>query len=405
MNRIRAKLNDDIKVIQITFQDSIRTIFKDRGALLILLFAAIFYPIVYSIAYSNQVVREIPTAVVDLDQSTTSRQWLKMIDATPDLSIRYQTGSMAEAEELFWNNEVKAIVLLPEGFEKNLLTGRQSTASLYADAANFLLYKNTLQSAMAASGTFAAGVEFKRLLAEVDRPELAMQSIQPVQSRVYNLFNPAGSYGSFVMPGLMLLILQQTMLIGIGLVGGAGRERKRSAMESFGIRFVDHPFAAIMGKSLAYFLIGLFNLLFVTVLVYHWFHFPVKGEFLNVLLLGIPFLLSTTFLGMTISLLFKHREHSIMALVFLSPIVLFLSGLSWPAEAIPHLLQQVFKIFPTGFAIPAYLRIRLMGVSLKEVQPEMIALLIQMLVYFLLAGFSFKAALIRKHKRTDSPFS
>lgn len=396
MNKILNKIQDDIKVISLTFTDSMKTIFKDSGALLILLFAAVFYPIVYSIAYNPQVVRDIPTVVIDNDNTSASRQWLKMIDATPEIKIFAKVSDLQKAEELFWASDAKAIILIPNNFEKKILTGQQATVSLYADASNFLLYKESLKSTLSASGTFSAGIEFKRLLAKVERPELAMNQIQPFKTNVYNLYNPIGAYGSFVMPGLMLLIIQQTLLIGIGLVGSAGRERKRSTFDHFGIRFINHPFAAITGKSLAYFLIGLFNILFITIFVYYWFSFPIKGLFLNVMILTVPFLLAVIFMGMSISLLFKHREHSIIALVFLSPIVLFISGLSWPVESIPQWLHFIFNIFPSSYAIPAFIRIRTMGVDLVDIKPELTALFIQTLVYYLIAGFSFKIALKNK---------
>lgn len=390
------KIKTDMKVLQLSFSDSIKTIFTDSGALLILIFAAVFYPVVYSIAYNNQVVREIPTVIVDNDNTALSRQWCKMLDATPELKIVTKTVDIISAEELFWKEQANAIVLISNGFEKDVLKGNKATVSLYADASNFLLYKETLKSTLSANGTFAAGIEYKKYLSKVDRPELAISQMQPFKTSVYNLFNPAGSYGSFVMPGLMLLIIQQTLLIGIGLVGGAGRERKRSTHLHFGFHLVDHAFAAITGKSLAYFLIGLFNVLFASIFIYHWFSFPAKGEFFNLMILAVPFLLSTVFMGMSISLLFKHREHAIIALVFLSPIVLFASGLSWPVESMPAILHTVFKIFPSTYAIPAFIRLRTMGVSIVDIKSELLFLIIQVFVYYVIAGLSFKWVL--KHK-------
>jgi len=99
-----------------------------------------------------------------------------------------------------------------------------------------------------------------------------------------------------------------------------------------------------------------------------------------------------------ISMLFRRREHSIMTLVFVSPIVLFVSGLSWPETSIPPLLNLFSHIFPSTSMIPAFLRIRSMGVSINDVRPELTFLMIQMIVYFLLASATYKISVLRQER-------
>ena len=113
----------------------------------------------------------------------------------------------------------------------------------------------------------------------------------------------------------------------------------------------------------------------------------------------VPYFFSVIFLGLTISMLFRRREHSIMALVFFSPIVLFVSGMSWPETSIPWLLNYLAHIFPSTTMIPAYLRIRTMGVSIGEVRPELLFLLIQMIVYFLIASVGYRISVSRQSKK------
>ncbi len=393
MKRIIENAKANVNVVGLTFTDSLKTIFTDSGALLIIVFAALFYPVVYSIGYNNQVVTDIPVAVIDNDNTALSRKIINMVDATAAIKVHKSVTDMNMAEQMFWENSVMAVIRIPNGFEKDIMKGKHTNISLYADASNFLLYKESLKSTMEAVGTFSGGVEYKRFLTKVKMPELAVNNISPMNTRVQNMFNPSGGYGHFVMPGLMLLIIQQTLLVGIGLIGDAGRERKRNHTRIFGYNLAQYPFAAILGKSLAFFIVGMFNVLFGTILIYNWFSFPVKGEFINVILLSVPFLLSVVFLGMIISMIFKHREHSIIALVFLSPIVLFISGLSWPVEAIPGFLHWCFNIFPGNMAIPAFIRLRTMGVELVYIKYELVFLIVQMVVYYIVASLCYKMVL------------
>lgn len=381
-----------------SFIDELKTIFKDKGAILIFFLAVFAYPLVYAIAYKNNVVRDIPVTVVDLDNSASSRQMIRMLGATKEVSVAQEVGSLHEARQLFWDGNSKGIILIPEGFEKELLRGYQTSVSVYCDANYFLIYKETLSATIQATGTLSAGVEIKRLMASGNGEEQAMQQRDPMPAKFYNLYNPAGSYGSYVMPGIILIILQQTLLVGIGMIGGAGKERRNNQVVKPGIRVRQGMFSVVFGKGLAYFTIYLANIAFTLVYLSKWFGFPDKGSFADVCILLVPYMFSVIFFGLMISMLFRRREHSIMTLVFVSPIVLFLSGMSWPSTSIPPLLSQLAHLFPSTSMIPAFLRIRSMGVSINDVRPELIFLMIQMIVYFLLACIGYKIAVIRQER-------
>jgi ABC-2 type transport system permease protein len=397
--KINKNILSGLDLTWFSFVDELKTIFKDKGALLILFLAVLAYPVVYSIAYKNNVVRDIPVTIVDLDNTPSSRQMIRMVGATKEISVEQEVGSMKEARQLFWDGRSKGIILIPEGFEKNLLKGFQASVSVYCDASYFLIYKETLTGTIQSAGTLSAGVEIKRLMASGVGEEMAMQQRDPMPAKFYQLYNPAGSYGSYVMPGMILIILQQTLLIGIGMIGGAGKERRNNQLVEPGIRVRQGMFSVVLGKGMAYFMIYIPNLAFTLVYLFTWFGFPGKGNFADVCILLVPYLLSVIFLGLMISMLFRRREHSIMTMVFISPIVLFVSGLSWPESSIPKLLYQLAHIFPSTSMIPAFLRIRTMGVPLNQVKPELLFMLVQMIVYFLLAAVTYKISVIRQENK------
>jgi len=399
--RLKNIWNSILSGLDITwfeFVDELKTIFKDSGAMLILFFAVLAYPLVYSIAYKNNVVRDIPVTVVDLDHTSSSRQMVKMIGATKELRVAQEVGSLHDAKQLFWDGNSKGIIMIPEGFEKDLFKGFQTSVSVYCDASYFLLYKETLTGTIQAAGTFSAGVEIKRLMAAGMGEEQAMKQRDPMPAKFYYLYNPSGSYGSYVMPGMILIILQQTLLIGIGMIGGAGKERRNNRIVKPGLRVRQGMFSVVFGKGLAYFVIYIANIAYTLVYLSKWFGFPDKGSFADICILLVPYLFSVIFLGLMISMLFHRREHSIMTLVFVSPIVLFISGLSWPISSIPPILYKLSHIFPSTSMIPAFLRIRTMGVSINDVRPELLFLVIQMIVYFIMASVAYKINVIRQER-------
>jgi ABC-2 type transport system permease protein len=376
-------------------KEELATIVNDRAVLLIFVIANVIYPLVYSIAYKNEQVKEVKVALVDLDKTSASRQLQRMIDATEGISIGYEVTGLEEAENLFYYSDVQGIVLLPKGLEKDLLSGRQSSVSIYADASYFLLYKQVYASVVKAYSTYSGGAQLKKSMAKGKSYEEAFKLLNPIAFKTIELYNPNSSYGSFVMPSIILVILQQTLLIGIGILGGSRKEVQRY---NFMLPVGDNrkkilPF--ILGKAFAYFITFMVIGVFTLVWVHHWFGFPDKSGYFELLSLYIPFIIANIFLGMSFSVFFRRRENAMLFMVFLSIPVLFLSGASWPVEAIPPLLHKLASIFPTTYMVPAYQRVRTMGAELHHVQEEVYAMLIQCIVYFGLAMLSFRLVLSR----------
>jgi ABC-2 type transport system permease protein len=370
------------------YRDEIRNIRRDSGALLILVGALLIYPLAYSIAYKNEVIRELKTTLVDLDHTTTSRQLARMLNETEQISVNHQANSLDEARKAFFEGNADGIIVIPENFEKDILSGKQTNVAVFADGSYFLIYRQIISGSVSAVGTFSAGVEIKRLMLGGKSYEQAVQMRDPLQTDMHFWFNPDSGYGTFVMPGIIIVIIQQTLLIGIGMVGGTAKEEKRDhfmvpvALKRGGVLPV------LFGKTLAYLTIYAVNCIFTMVWVHSWFNYPDRGSYLTVLMLTLPFLLAVIFMGISFSVLFKRRESSIMFMVFLSPIVVFLSGISWPATSIPALVYAAAHLFPSILMIPAYLRVRNLGVGLPDVRYEYFGMLLQTAFYFLTAAMT-----------------
>ncbi len=382
------------------FKNELKTIIKDAGAVLLFMVALVIYPLLYSIAYQKEVIKDIPIGVVDLDHTALSRQASKMADATEQLMVAYKPASLKEAEDLFFNGKIKGVILIPNHFEKDILSGQQSNLVVYSDASYFLLYKQVYAGSVYSTGTLNAGIEIKRFLSEGKTLKQAFDQQDPLKVQSRYLYNPSGGYGSFVLPGIVILILQQTMLIGIGMLGGTSRENNLFHIIHQQVNEKWGSIPIILGKSFAYVFIYLFNALFTMVILHNWFNLPDNSNLIGILLLLIPFLFATAFLGLAISVFFRERVYSLLFMVFLSPVILFLSGLSWPASAIPKGLYAAAHIFPSTSMIPAYIRIRISGASINQVTGEWLFLVMQMLAYFILACITYKLAMKKFTKAT-----
>ncbi|PWE00852.1 ABC transporter permease [Marinilabilia rubra] len=375
---------DNINSLELTARhllQELKSIFSDSGALLILIGAMIIYPVIYSIGYSNEVLTDLPVGVVDLDQSSLSRKYISMLDGTSEVAVTIEPASLSEAEQLFMDNKITGVILIPQNFEKDILKEQPTHVAVYADGSYFLKYKTQYTAASYVNAYFSGGISIKRYMAEGQSFRQAEISNSPIDAQTHILYNPSSSYGSFIMPGLIILILQQTLLIGIGIMGGSFSESKNTPFVLTPDKQKREVLPLIFGKAGAYLLISMMNIGLAIVLVHHWFSFPDKAEMTDVLLLLFPFLIAVIFLGIGLSTLFKHRESSIVFMMFLSPIALFVSGVSWPVSAMPQWLVELSKIFPATTAIPAYLRLRIMGTGLSGIKSEILFLYAQAALY------------------------
>ena len=370
------------------YREEFRDIRRDSGAVLILVGALMIYPIIYSIAYKNEVVRELKTTIVDLDRTTTSHQLIKMLEGAEQIGIDHVAVSLNEAKDDFYDGNSGGIVVIPQHFEKDILNGKQTNVSVFADGSYFLIYRQLVAGSVKTVGTFSAGIEIKKLMIEGKTYDQAIQQRDPLSADIHFWFNPSSGYGSFVMPGIIIIILQQTLLIGIGMLGGTAKEKNRDsfmvpvALKKGGVLPI------LFGKTLSYLTIYAVNCVITMIWIHSWFNYPNQGSYLMVLMLTLPFLLSVIFMGITLSVLFKRRESSIMFMVFLSPIVVFLSGISWPASSIPPIVYNLAHLFPSTIMMPAYLRVRSMGVGIEAIKHEYFLMLLQMGFYFCTAAIA-----------------
>lgn len=345
------------------------SIFKDGGAMLILFGAMLIYGTLYPLIYAPQVVRNFPVAVVDLDNTPPSRQLVRMLDATPEADVRYGAQNLDEAKELFLDRKVYGVLYIPEGYEKRMLGGEQNHVSMYADGSYFLLYSDFLGAVGEVVGTAGAEVQIGTLMAGGLNQKQAEWTAMPVAYDIDMLYNPYGGYATAILPPVLILIAQQLLLVGIGMVGGTWYEKGTWR------RFRDYSATRLtFAKATAYLFLYIPLMLYIFNFQYKFFGYPMKGNHWDLLLIFLPYLLSVIFLGLTLGALFRKRESSMLVLIVTSVFFLIISGISWPKEGMPEWIYGLGRLIPSSSGIDALVRIRTMGATLSDVAPEAITL-------------------------------
>lgn len=379
-------------ILQIWYNE-LATVMRDKGILIFVLFVPLAYPLLYSYVYTNEVVREVPAAVADESNSALSREFIRKMDASPDVRIHARCHNMAEAEELIRRQEVYGIVRIPSTFGRDIWQGGQTHVGLYCDMCSMLYYKALMLTATNVSLEMNKDIKVERHLRRTtDRQEEITR--MPIEYDYVPLYNPQSGFAAFLIPPVLMLIIQQTLLLGIGMSAGDTRERWRGSFIPFH-RAYKHPLHIVTGKTLFYFLLYFPLGIYMFTLVTRSFSLPQLGDYVSFLAFLTPFLLACIFLAMVLSALVYRREDCIMIFVFLSVPMLFLSGISWPGAAMPACWKYVSWLFPSTFGMNGYVRLQGMGASLHDVSFEYCGLWIQTGVYFLLACLLYRREISR----------
>ncbi|CDA77810.1 uncharacterized protein BN697_00980 [Bacteroides sp. CAG:530] len=362
-------------------QKELKAVFKDQGVLIFFLLVPLAYPLLYAFIYTGEVVREVPAAVVDMNKSTLSREFIRKVDATPDVKIQSHCADMEEAKLLLKESKVYGVIYIPESFSSDITKGIQTQVTLYCDMSGMLYYKAILTASTEVSLKMNKAIKAKRAGNTTDRQDEI--SATPITYEAVNLFNPQAGYASFLLPAVLILIIQQTLLLGVGLSAGTARENNRFRDLVPLSRQYQGTLRIVLGKSSAYFIIYAIVSAYILCVVPKIFSLVQIAQAGTLAAFILPYVLSCIFFAMTCSIFIHHREACMMIYVFTSVPLLFISGVSWPGSAIPEFWRVISWLFPSTFGINGYIAINSMGATLDQVLPEFRALWIQTGVYFL----------------------
>jgi len=264
------------------------------------------------------------------------------------------------------------------------------------DTSYFLVYGGVLEATMKSVLTQGVTIKVSNLLKSGEPMSRAKESYSAYSLNSINLFNPQNSYLQYVIPAVFIILLQQTMLIGLGIVGGGVNEREES----------DGTLWMVMLSRMSIFM----SIYFVHMLFYFGYIFDSLGithlaSITDLLTFGVPFLLASGFLGIFLGALFNSREIATPAVLFSSLPLVFSAGFVWPKEALSESVKLLSMLSPSTSAIDGFLKLNQMGAEFDVVIQNYTILWIEVVVYAIL-GYYFinkkRSQYVKNNKRNNS---
>lgn len=393
---LKKNIIDGVRDSFIIWKEEFHNVISDLGVVIFFIVAPLFYPLLYAFIYNNEAVKEVPLVVVDQSNTQTSREFVRLCSAAKDVRIAGKASNMEEAKSCLHEKKAYGILMIPSDFNKKIVRHEQSYVVLYSDMSSLLYYKAFLTTVTDVSLDMGKDIQVRRMLGKTTHEENIETS--PLVYDHVTYFNPKSGFASFIIPAVLVLIIQQTMLMGIALLCGAARDRN-SFRELIPMqRHYRGTFRIVFGKTLCYMMIYAVMSFYLLWVVPRIFDLPQMGNRALTAMFILPYLLACSFFSLTLTAFVKDRESSFVVFIFLSLILLFGSGISWPSASVPWYWKSFSYIFPSTHGIQGFVKMNTMGATLNNVSFEYIVLWVQCVVYFITACLVYRWQILRSER-------
>jgi ABC-2 type transport system permease protein len=299
-------------------------------------------------------VRHLPTLVLDDARSRESREMVQTLVNSTYFDIVEEVRSRAEVADRIERGKAAAAVIIPATFTRDLKRHRGAEAQVIVDAAD------PLASQAAMQGASLVGLRF--------RPAAVSAAAgPPVEVRVRPWYNPMLTSSTYIVPGIIGVLLSMTMIVINAMA--VVRERERGTLEQLIVTPIDRT-GLMLGKIIPFLLVGYVQMSVVLLLGKLLFHIPIRGDLVTLYLFAFPFIVASLGLGLFFSTLVKTQAQAMQAgFMFIMPNIL-LSGFMFPRAAMPEPAQWLALALPLTYFLEVLRGILLKGVGGAELLPQ-----------------------------------
>ena len=325
-------------------------------------------------------VRKLPTVVVDESRTSESRALVQVLENTDNFRVVTAVADRGEAKRWIERGAARVALVIPPDYQRNIRGGHTGVAQLLIDAAD-----------PQSSGAAIAGAQ---LAAQARSTQLLAQRYQlrpPVEIRVRPWYNPAQKSATFIVPGIVgiLLTITMTLITSTAIV----RERERGTLEQLIVTPIGKS-SLMLGKLVPFVLVGYVQMSVILLLGVLFFDIPVRGSLLLLYTLALVFIVASLGVGLLISTVARSQAQAMqLSFFFMLPNIL-LSGYIFPRAAMPEPAQWLGLALPLTFFLDILRGVLLKGVGVRD-------LLVQLGALCLLAGTLFTVSVRRFSKTLD----
>jgi len=347
------------------FRKEFLHITRDRSTMVIALTIPIFQMVLFG--FIDQTVNDLPTVVVDQDNSSQSRELMDQLRATGTFAIRRITESPRQAREEIAAGRARVGVIIPPDYHDKRARGTGAKVLVLIDGSD----STVSAQALAAVTGIAANVSLEEVSERVRGSGTSPEP--PLSTQPVILFNPDGRTANYIIPGLVAIMLQivAIVLTAIAIV----RERERGTLEQLLVTPID-PLGLMLGKLAPYLVIGIMETGIILAVMRFGFSVPIQGNLVFLFAMALVYLFALLALGLFISTRAQTQAQAQqMSQFFFLPSV-FLSGYIFPTAGLPFVLYAIGRVLPATHMIEIMRGIVLRNAGPMELLPNVASLVV-----------------------------
>lgn len=357
--------------------------------------APVLYGVLVGHVYQQGKVTQMPVIVVDEDNSPLSSSFIDMLSDNESIEVARVLPSLFDSKDIAMQYEATTIVHIPKGFASGVQQGRLPEMTVFVDGANTLTSNTAMMAVNVCASTLKAGIQIQGQMKRGVPAKIAAQQYEPFKTTFVKQNIRSGNYLYFMLPGVLITVLQQVLLLGLAL--SFSSEFEGNTFPDL-VRKIGNPIGLILVKIFPYILMS------VGILILYWgfgqyYRMPLQADFGRFVLCTFVFLLAVCFIGVLVSILLPSQLKSTEVLMVIATPAFILSGFTWPSSLMPEWVQAIANVIPSTH----YLRIfRLLFIQHAEnyhTNKALVSLTIIMIISFTLAVVILWMK-IRKIKRT-----
>jgi ABC-2 type transport system permease protein len=355
----------------------LRHIVRDKRSLGMALAVPLMMILLFGFALSLDVDR-VPTLIYDSDRTQASRELIERFRGSRYFEIQGSTDNYTDIERAIDESKVLMALVIPPDYSRNLRSGREADVQIILDGSD----SNTASIALGYAETLVRNYSFElRRDEQVRRMGRAMDL--PIDPRLRVLFNSSMESKNYVVPGLIAVILMIISALLTSLT--IAREWEMGTMEQL-LSTPVRPAELVIGKMLAYSVVGFADMLLAIVVGLTVFHVPLRGSPVLLFATCSLFLFGALFWGILLSAIARTQVLAFQMGILSSFLPAFLlSGFIYSIDNMPHIIQAFTYIVPARYFVTILKGIFLKGVGMHVLWGEILFLAIYTLVVFALA--------------------
>ncbi len=366
-----------------------RKIFADKNLIMIFIIAPLLYPVIYGAVYMDKTEENLPIAVEDFDNSSLSRSLIRDIDAHQNIAVSFTSHDDSLAKAQFLEDKIKAILFIPQNFSRDVKFGKKVELKLFISPGRIIVMGDVDTPISQFVSTFGGKVTAAALMKKGVPVMQNKGYAVPINITTNNLYNPYLTYGDLMLPGLLIIILSQLVLIGV-----AASQAKENALGKGRKQFIftENTFKIAFGKLFFYVLIFMIFSISYYLIISPFYKIHFNSTFLNYFIITLLGIMSSAACGLFLGTFFRHKIVAFLVLGFSTYPFFLITGYAWPQEQLPYFLQIASNALPHTPFLKSVMIVTQMQNNLMAASWYLILLILQVFCY----GILFMLQLKRK---------